>query len=269
MSGFLSHLLARSRGTAEVIRPRVASRFEPQGIAAGDWGDVSEEFEEPHTLAEPGTKPDAANEGESRAEVRRPTALRADSLSEQELEQPADVIAQSEHRTPSQFRSIKEFVVTAPEPVLPQQRLSGSPATDAPQVVRSTRLTTPATAPKMAAAERLSPLDSRRKAAVDARLREDPQAIDWPAELHETIPIRQTAAGGTQPSIPAVRRRPRFEPQVPVQKAAVSEPSIHVTIGRIEVRAVSEPAARGKERADSPVMSLGDYLKTHRAGAKR
>ncbi len=41
------------------------------------------------------------------------------------------------------------------------------------------------------------------------------------------------------------------------------EPTIHVTIGRIDVRAVA-PAAptHRKERDASPVMSLDEYLRT-------
>jgi len=211
-----------------------------------------------------------ASHGESRAEVLRPTAaLRADSLPEQELEQPAEVIARSDRSTPSPFRTNKEFAVTVPEPILPPQRLAGSPAADAPQVVRSPRLATPAPTPKRVATQRLSALDLQRKAPGETRQRENPPAFDWPAELHETIPIQQKDAALVRPSLAAAQRRPRFEPQLPVQKAPLNEPSIQVTIGRIEVRAVSEPAARGKERADSPVMSLGDYLKTHRSGGKR
>lgn len=38
------------------------------------------------------------------------------------------------------------------------------------------------------------------------------------------------------------------------------EPSIQVTIGRIEVRAVSPQTPRPREKAASPVMSLNDYL---------
>jgi hypothetical protein len=50
--------------------------------------------------------------------------------------------------------------------------------------------------------------------------------------------------------------------------AAGPEPSVHVTIGRIEVRATSESKQVGRPRTASPVMSLEEYLhrRTQRGG---
>jgi hypothetical protein len=50
--------------------------------------------------------------------------------------------------------------------------------------------------------------------------------------------------------------------------AAEPEPSVHVTIGRIEVRATSESKQVGRPRTASPVMSLEEYLhrRTQRGG---
>ena len=39
-----------------------------------------------------------------------------------------------------------------------------------------------------------------------------------------------------------------------------AEPSVHVTIGRIEVRATSESKPAGRAQTASPVMSLEEYL---------
>jgi hypothetical protein len=49
---------------------------------------------------------------------------------------------------------------------------------------------------------------------------------------------------------------------------AEPEPSVHVTIGRIEVRATSESKQAGRPRTASPVMSLEEYLhrRTQRGG---
>ena len=48
--------------------------------------------------------------------------------------------------------------------------------------------------------------------------------------------------------------------------AAESEPTIHVTIGRIEVRATSESGPASRTRAASPVISLEEYL--HRSAQR-
>ena len=44
--------------------------------------------------------------------------------------------------------------------------------------------------------------------------------------------------------------------------------TIHVTIGRIEVRATPPPSAPPRKQAAAPVMSLDEYLKT-RSGGQR
>jgi hypothetical protein len=66
------------------------------------------------------------------------------------------------------------------------------------------------------------------------------------------------------------RVTPRFENPRPAAAATRSkgaEPVIHVTIGRIEVRATPQPTDARKERAAAPpVMSLDQYL---RSRAKR
>lgn len=47
----------------------------------------------------------------------------------------------------------------------------------------------------------------------------------------------------------------------PVGLLATPEPSIQVTIGRIEIRAEREPSGRRKPEPTSPVMGLDDYLR--------
>jgi hypothetical protein len=55
--------------------------------------------------------------------------------------------------------------------------------------------------------------------------------------------------------------------QVPKHERS-AEPTIQVTIGRVEVRAVVQPAgAAGKERSTSVVMSLDEYLRRRARGA--
>ena len=48
-----------------------------------------------------------------------------------------------------------------------------------------------------------------------------------------------------------------------IRRAPAAEPTIHVTIGRVEVRAVTPPAPSSRKGRDaSPVMSLDEYLRT-------
>ncbi|MCX6842244.1 MAG: hypothetical protein NTX53_08190 [candidate division WOR-3 bacterium] len=49
---------------------------------------------------------------------------------------------------------------------------------------------------------------------------------------------------------------------LPFIKPPAPEPTVHVTIGRIEVRAIQpEPARPGPSRQRSPRLSLADYLR--------
>ncbi|MEK6406956.1 MAG: hypothetical protein AABN34_08340 [Acidobacteriota bacterium] len=50
---------------------------------------------------------------------------------------------------------------------------------------------------------------------------------------------------------------------------AYSQPTVHVTIGRIEVRAVQSSQSPAKPRATTPVMNLDDYLRRRNQGSAR
>jgi len=66
-----------------------------------------------------------------------------------------------------------------------------------------------------------------------------------------------------------VPRLPQLDPIArPVQPptARAAEPAIHVTIGRVEIRAVSTPAAQKRSVPLKPSLSLSDYLDGRRGG---
>jgi hypothetical protein len=68
--------------------------------------------------------------------------------------------------------------------------------------------------------------------------------------------VTRTPASIGQPTAP----RFEFARNIPPPKVARPEPDIQISIGRIEVRAVSQQPTMQKERPASPVMSLKDYL---------
>lgn len=74
--------------------------------------------------------------------------------------------------------------------------------------------------------------------------------------------ISDSAPRATAAIEPPGTRRFEFARHIPPARVATPpEPTIQVTIGRIEVRAVSPQASTPKERPASPVMSLNDYLR--------
>jgi len=106
-----------------------------------------------------------------------------------------------------------------------------------------------------------------------------PAKVDVPREFHQTAeshaqsplvePARSQDIAPRTPAAIAPASAPSFEfarHVPPAPRVSPPEQTIQVTIGRIEVRAVSQ-AATPKQRAASPVMSLNDYLQSRRGGA--
>jgi hypothetical protein len=70
---------------------------------------------------------------------------------------------------------------------------------------------------------------------------------------------------GVQPVVPAIRSLPPIAPLPPA--AATAPPTINVTIGRVEIRAVSPPAQQRAKPKPATVLSLEDYLRQRAKGA--
>jgi hypothetical protein len=90
-----------------------------------------------------------------------------------------------------------------------------------------------------------------------------------PAPAAATDP--QPRSARIKPIPPAsIATTPRLlPPPAPQREPAVEKPSIHVTIGRVEVRA-TPPAARARPPAAQPrVMSLDEYLRGRTPGGSR
>lgn len=89
---------------------------------------------------------------------------------------------------------------------------------------------------------------------VDAAITKQP-ATDSPAEAANSI-FRPPPLS---PPSTRARERPSQSERRPEKPA---EPTIHVTIGRVEVRATTEPEARARKKEEaSRVMTLDEYLR--------
>jgi len=71
-----------------------------------------------------------------------------------------------------------------------------------------------------------------------------------------------------QPRIEA-RREPDAQQSLVQNNIRQSEPTVHVTIGRIEVRAVQPPPTAAKSHQSQPVMNLDEYLRHRSQGGAR
>jgi hypothetical protein len=111
---------------------------------------------------------------------------------------------------------------------------------------------------------------ARAKTNRSRPFQEPAESLVKPAPAPERYPIGQFALRAPPIVEPPNTRRFDFARYIPPSPHTTPpEPTIQVTIGRIEVRAASPQASAPKERSPSPVMSLNDYLqqRSKRGGA--
>jgi hypothetical protein len=269
MSDFLGNLAARSLGREQVLRPRLAARFEPPaGSAMTPLVEVVDEV----TEVSPAPHADRRPPPMAKSVAHRPDALPASA---------AAPLPQSPQLAPSP-RPI-QVPVSPPATAVPATTITMTverPTTPVPTVsplplpaIRTTPLQTPT-----------PPRDAVRPAvrAVTDSKSESLPIVPLPVARHDTIgpphvPMdvgpRQTPAEPPPRMIeplappkaaPVVATMPsksvRDDEPLPAQ-AASSPPTIRVTIGRVEVRAVTSPAPAVPTPTAVPMMSLEEYLR--------
>jgi hypothetical protein len=271
MSGFLSNLLSRSRGTADVVRPRLASMFEPQSFneAAGEWEsevEAREEMLERDSETERRASPSVPRNVKTPYEPvpEKPKA----SPPERQEPQPAPRLPEEKVAMVPRPRALEEA------PRQAEQRPSQGSEFRAREARARQRVLTPLSAaspPKVNSLVVTSLGQQQREPRAPAILgtQVSPSGIAQPAQREEPTPSLALPPPRAQSLIPPPGR-PRFDPAPTAQRiGAAAEPSVQVTIGRIEVRAVNEAAPQEKTHDHSPVMSLDEYLKARARGASR
>lgn len=260
MTDFLTSLTARSFGTETAIRPRVASLFEP--VRNGDAA-----FQHPAEPIETTIAREVEVESDGERKRNRPApALREDgkasnakhsadansvspvvSPPRDDSERPRTTVVAAETRE-------KEDTVVAAK-VRPR-RVLVSQAEDANESEPALRSDSEDGAPKRvsARAPAVSP-------APNESFENDHRGLVLPPKIANELTAQMRNAALAMNAGLGARDREKAGSALPLP-AAESEPSVHVTIGRIEVRASSERESKpvGRPRAASPVMSLEEYL---------
>jgi hypothetical protein len=258
MSDFLMRLAARELGEVPVLAPRVRSLYE------GERG----------VLAEPdrSTSPDPRLEPGLRRTIRpAPEPHAAPPISSDP--RPASVEVEQ-----------RPVEASAPAPLVSEKKVHSDP------IARAREL--PILAEPRATAEERAATPPRGEllTAIPIRARDSasPSSI---AAAERAVPVRepiarlervqaQSALGPSRERapklVPAVVRRfddpiasvPRRPARAPAPGPLATEPPIHVSIGRIEVTAVSS-APRAKEKSKPrPRASLDEYLSERRRGPR-
>jgi len=284
MSDFLSRLVMRDLGLADVVKPRPPSLFEPPSDPTALNGSTLEQPSEvgptigaPSSapLASPPAPPLRAATPAARDVLTRETVVAdaVDSSSrparssrvESTLETRSTVTVASASRT----EAPRPQTLASPDAPAPALALRSGPAT-----VRSTE--TPPPRPVVIRAEAANAeRPSRTVTRVIEHLHVNGRSETAPAEPRKLSIEEPTVPAHVDATLPATivvqpRVAPYAEPVSPLRPggSTASEPTVHVTIGRVEVRATHPAPPPGRrERQASKATGLEEYLR-RRAGAR-
>ena len=295
MSDFLTHLVQRALSPTAEVRPRFPSRFEtaPSPVPFADADFANEEKSPPRAPAQTATR-FAEAPGNSAATTEQNIPRQAASPTQENLREANAPVAAAPRMgaTPSPSAARGESpvaVAIAPRDStherageLPRGTQSSSPQSASPPDLATTlspekisraaptanRISTP---PNPARAEPgsilpPSPEPPPHEAAARPAAFAPPPAPPRPRkplEIHAT----KSPAPRTAESAAARAPAPRVASTAPVAEAP-GPPPIHVTIGRLEIRATTPPAPPRPAAPTPARMGLDDYLHRARGGRR-
>lgn len=272
MSHLLTRLVDRALGVASTIEPVRTPMFSgnPSGYrepaehetAGSVYGDIVTSAQQPqHATRE--LPVGSSNTVSSQVENEGAPALSVQPMAGRVLHEQQANDEQSSSASSSNDRRQSHDVMTS-------SALAGTPSKPIESVVADPGLQTRA----------LSPVTSQAPHTIDVHSRANkhgPEAPGVPTEQPSSSdPLAQT------PAASLLRPRDSSMPSFPAQPSVIDKllqernnaqtlpPTIKVTIGRIEVRAVTTPPTQAprQRRKQQPSLSLDDYLK-QRAGGQR
>jgi len=266
MSDFFASLVERSMGTASTVRPRLASRFEPAASPRVPAVDIVE-MPADTILRDGPSQTGFSTRG-------RPQPSQAPESSQLEFRHALSSTAEptapwsgpASHASVAWTSTSIGLHQTVAAEDSRARETTGDRADSHPAESDRYQPLTPVSAPAPRTNELVArtdpPLD--RSAflaslrAVEPERQTKPYApVAGHGALVANLPPREVSAWQGEPT-------PWRNP-VPTAAAVTmptSDPPVHVTIGRIEVRAISEGRAPVRERSASPVMGLDQYLRS-------
>lgn len=232
MSDFLTRLAQRSIGAAQLIAPRLPSMFAPAEEPNNNASSMA------NVIAAPRHTPLASLPMQSR------TTAHTDSIS------PDARTAIHSHRSPAPEPT------SAPEPATRNDASQPRTATKSIPLVERAMQANIQAAPPLASADApasIAPLEA------PATTRKPNAPADAPEPWQPLLPQRAAKSATPFSAAPDIHHDASAE----ANHATPPAPTVHITIGRVEVKAnVATPPAAPRPRVESkPALSLNDYLK--------
>ena len=251
MRGFFESVAARTRGEAPAVRPRLPSRFEKAGPEPQEFN--------LETIAEsPAPREPVAPRGAEPSHPPRPTIARGDSSPP-----PAAISPQAprlDAPAPPSSMAVSQAEPARAEarpqvPAVPQaERLAARPleATGVAPPAPPLRIDAPSSV--------VDPIAGSDAPKPEARPTTTAKLFT-PAPTEAPLALATARPAPDKPAQPA----PRTGAERRAATLLPEETTVHVSIGRIEVRAAQpSPESKRREPPRSPVMSLEDYLQSRR-----
>lgn len=278
MSDYFGHLAAIALGTAPSLSPRTAARFEPTAMVEID------------PFAEHG-EPDQSRPGVMEAPPEAGTAAPAESFRPPRARNPPDLPAgrvEARSPDPSTADSGNRARTATPAPERPVVGADVAASGFVPHAVAPSEPPAVVRANARRAVRHVTATPHRHESPQEAPPRADPastlpgtqpgldQATSFDASPGPSADIGLVP--GTSPRSVTLEhpsgRAANVERLVPGTRAETRQgaplpPTIQVTIGRIEVRAVQPPAPSPSPRpvAKPPALTLDDYLAARDGGS--
>jgi hypothetical protein len=256
MSDFLTNLAARSL-SAPTLRPRTRAIFEPE-VNASPWATLPSSH-----VAERGAEAPAPQA--TRRSIAPPVPEHADGR-EQETQPTRPAQRSPDHDEPAPERRPQTAVFESqphdgalPSYAPPELRIERVETHHETSTASHTRQTTEILTERVldrAREQHDTTVRIETPRPADANTTPDPMA---PRHRNDEQPPR-IAREARQPSAMFIPREPRPSPrQTTPGPSPSSEPVIHVSIGRVEVRAVVPAPTPQRSRARNAPMTVEDY----------
>ena len=300
MSDYFTRLAERAVGAAETINPRVPTRFEPAVQGAGIMLSAQQDDELTVETSRIGIQPDSSAENLPHQNINTPVLPASLGTKEQvdNVDRPVNQAAPSRKATTSELSEPqRESMTMQPIPttplanaskpeVKPHNMISPLPSMhdmhdtkqdtttkDKLRIDSSNNEAYIAQPEKTLHTEQLNTLAETVSLATPQSLSEHTQ-IQQPSTLTTKVQRSSPIKPDQAPPVLTPRKKQQYDlPQIRADStfestaSALQKPTIKVTIGRVEVRAIMEPP-KPPSRSRKPVkstISLDDYLKRNEA----
>lgn len=283
MNDYIGNLIARTVSPAAAVRPQLPSLFEPAPAAREAKSEP--EFEHENFVEQPPVTRPSEKLAPTRLSIPTPrrSVLREPEQTVPDISRARKILETSQESEPARPATSIRHQSTSREPsriFFPRGDGRSSPEPEAPVQPRIFRRAAPTPSE-----DKPSNSTQRRSDAIKSPLRDVIASASHEVGAREEIRPSQSSVApkpvvvpelrkhellkwsGVQPVVPTIRPLPPIAPLPPA--AATAPPTINVTIGRVEIRAVPPPAQQRPKPKPPTVLSLDDYLRQRASGASR